>query len=150
MLLTSLIVVAVVIGLQTVGVVLMVAMLIGPAAAARQWTEPPEHDDRALAALFGALAGVAGAMLSVTQARLPTGPMIILALTVIVIVSLSFAPARGLVWDWRAGASASAPPPDADAGEPRGARGSSHELRTGDSPRPASSWPAPARCWGTS
>src|SRR5688572_15324146 len=37
-LLTSLIVVAVVIGLQTVGVVLMAAMLIGPAAAARQWT----------------------------------------------------------------------------------------------------------------
>ena len=51
-LLTSLIVVAVVIGLQTVGVVLMVAMLIGPAVAARQWT------DRlgvmlGLAALFG-------------------------------------------------------------------------------------------------
>jgi manganese/zinc/iron transport system permease protein len=38
-LLTSLVVVAIVIGLQTVGVVLMAAMLIGPAVAARQWTD---------------------------------------------------------------------------------------------------------------
>ena len=98
-LLTSLIVVAVVIGLQTVGVVLMAAMLIGPAAAARQWT------DRlgvmiVLSAAFGAMAGVTGALLSFTQQGLPTGPTIVLALTVIVVVSLAFAPARGLVWEW--------------------------------------------------
>ncbi len=98
-LLTSLIVVAVVIGLQTVGVVLMAAMLIGPAAAARQWS------DRlgaviVLSAAFGAVAGVTGALLSFTQEGLPTGPTIVLALTVIVFGSLAFAPARGLVWDW--------------------------------------------------
>jgi len=97
-LLTSLLVIAVMIGLQTVGVVLMAAMVIGPGAAARQWT------DRlsvmlALAALFGATAGVSGAVLSVTQSRLPTGPMIILCLTVIVVSSILFAPARGIVWD---------------------------------------------------
>ncbi len=97
-LLTFLIVVAVVIGLQTVGVVLMAAMLIGPAAAARQWT------DRlgtmiGLAALFGAASGVVGALLSVGQDGLPTGPTIILTLTLIVVASLGFAPARGLVWD---------------------------------------------------
>jgi manganese/zinc/iron transport system permease protein len=101
-LLTSLIVIAVTIGLQTVGVVLMAAMLIAPGAAARQWT------DRLapmllLSASFGALAGVAGALLSVTQARLPTGPMIIMAATAIVAVSLLLAPNRGLVWAaWRA------------------------------------------------
>ncbi len=98
-LLTGLIVVAVVIGLQTVGVVLMAAMLVGPAVAARQWT------DRlgvmiGLAALFGALSGVSGALLSVSDAHLPTGPMIILSLTAIVGGSLLFAPARGLVWEW--------------------------------------------------
>jgi manganese/zinc/iron transport system permease protein len=38
-LLTSLLVIAVMIGLQTVGVVLMAAMVIGPGAAARQWTD---------------------------------------------------------------------------------------------------------------
>ncbi|MCC6314458.1 MAG: metal ABC transporter permease [Thermomicrobiales bacterium] len=98
-LLTALIVMAVVIGLQTVGVVLMAAMLIGPAAAARQWT------DRlgvtiALAALFGSVSGVVGAMLSFFQRGLPTGPTIVLALTAIVVVSLAFGSARGIVWSW--------------------------------------------------
>ncbi len=97
--LTSLIVIAVVIGLQTVGVVLMAAMLVGPAVAARQWT------DRlgvmlVLAALVGAVSGVAGALISVTQTRLPTGPMVILSLTVIVYFSLGFAPAHGIVPEW--------------------------------------------------
>ena len=61
--LTTLLVIAIVIGLQTVGVVLMSAMIIAPPAAARQWT------DRLglmvmLSMLFGALAGVSGALLS--------------------------------------------------------------------------------------
>jgi manganese/zinc/iron transport system permease protein len=98
-LLTSLIVVAVVIGLQTVGVVLMAAMLIGPAAAARQWTNRLATMI-VLSATFGALAGVTGALLSFTQQGLPTGPTVVLALTVIVFASLAFAPARGMVWDW--------------------------------------------------
>ncbi len=120
-LLTSLIVVAVVIGLQTVGVVLMVAMLIGPAVAARQWTNQLSVM-LVLAGLIGALSGVAGAILSVTQSRLPTGPMIILSLTLIVIISLAFAPAHGLVWDWlrsrRQGRNLQPPPLNPLAGEP--------------------------------
>jgi manganese/zinc/iron transport system permease protein len=96
-LLTSSIVIAVVIGLQTVGVVLMAAMLIAPAAAARQWTNRLGVM-LALSALFGASAGVAGAMISVTARRVPTGPMIILCITAIV-VSILFAPERGIVWD---------------------------------------------------
>lgn len=95
-LLTSLLVVAVMIGLQTVGVVLMAAMVIGPGAAARQWTDRL-HLVLILSGLFGALAGVTGAVLSVQASRLPTGPMIILALTVIVLISLFFAPNRGIV-----------------------------------------------------
>ncbi|MBA2384772.1 MAG: metal ABC transporter permease [Actinobacteria bacterium] len=96
-LLTSLLVVAIVIGLQTVGVVLMAAMVIAPAAAARQWT------DRlalvaALAAGFGALAGVTGAVLSSEAERLPTGPTIVLCATALVLVSLLIAPRRGLAW----------------------------------------------------
>lgn len=97
-LLTSLIVIAVVIGLQTVGVVLMAAMLVGPAAAARQWTNRLSSM-LGLSALFGATAGVSGAMISVTASRLPTGPMVILCMTAIVAVSLLFAPERGIVWD---------------------------------------------------
>lgn len=97
--LTTLIVVAIVIGLQAVGVVLMSAMIVAPAAAARQWT------NRLgimviLAALFGALAGVTGATLSSTQTHLPTGPTIVVCVSAIVIFSLLFAPNRGLVWAW--------------------------------------------------
>ncbi len=97
--LTTLIVIAIVIGLQTVGVVLMSAMIVAPAAAARQWT------DRLgvmilLSSLFGALAGISGAVLSANVARLPTGPTIVLSVSVIVFVSLLFAPRRGIVWRW--------------------------------------------------
>lgn len=97
-LLTSLLVVAVMIGLQTVGVVLMAAMVIGPGAAARQWTDRL-HLMLILAAFFGALAGVTGAVISVQASRLPTGPMIILSLTVIVMVSVAFAPRHGIIPD---------------------------------------------------
>jgi manganese/zinc/iron transport system permease protein len=101
LLLTSVTVIAIVIGLQTVGVVLMAAMLVGPAVAARQWTSRL-HVMLAGAAVVGALSGVSGAVLSVSQSRLPTGPMIILSLTTLVVCSLLFAPERGLLWDrWR-------------------------------------------------
>lgn len=98
-LLITLIVVAVVIGLQTVGVVLMSAMIVAPAAAARQWT------DRlgvmvVLSAAFGALAGVSGALISSTATGLPTGPTIVLCISTIVVISLTLAPNRGLVWAW--------------------------------------------------
>jgi manganese/zinc/iron transport system permease protein len=98
-LLITLLVVAIVLGLQTVGVVLMSAMVVAPAAAARQWT------DRlgimvGLSAFFGALAGVSGAVISSTTARLPTGPTIVLCISAIVLVSLALAPNRGLVWRW--------------------------------------------------
>lgn len=97
--LTTLLVVAIVIGLQTVGVVLMSAVIVAPAAAARQWT------DRlgvmvALAAAFGALSGVSGAVVSGATANLPTGPTIVLCMGAIVIVSLLLAPNRGLLWRW--------------------------------------------------
>ena len=99
--LTSLLVVAVMIGLQTVGVVLMAAMIIGPATAARQWTDNLRNM-LILSGAFGGLAGVTGAVISVQASRLPTGPMIILALTVIVMVSLLFAPRYGLLANaWR-------------------------------------------------
>lgn len=96
-LLTGLLVIAIVIGLQTVGVVLMSAMLIAPAAAARQWTDRLATM-AVLAALFGALAGVSGAVLSSEAARLPTGPTIVLCATAVVVVSLLAAPRRGLLW----------------------------------------------------
>ena len=97
-LLTSLLVIAIVLGLQAVGAVLMSAMLVAPAVAARQWT------DRLrlmvfLAGCFGALAGVSGTIISSTASRIPTGPTIVLCATVVVGLSIAFAPNRGLVWE---------------------------------------------------
>lgn len=100
-LITVLLVLAIVIGLQAVGVVLMSAMVVAPAAAARQWTNRLGVMV-ALAACFGALAGVSGALISSTGAGLSTGPIIVLAITVIVIVSLLLAPNRGVLWRWLA------------------------------------------------
>ncbi|MDT7920635.1 MAG: iron chelate uptake ABC transporter family permease subunit [Meiothermus sp.] len=98
-LLTSLTVLAVMVGLQTVGVVLMAAMLIAPAAAARQWTDRLSSMI-GLSALFGALAGVSGALISASRENLPTGPLVVLTMSAILLFSLLLAPQRGLVWDW--------------------------------------------------
>jgi len=96
LLLSFLIVLAIIIGLQTVGVVLMSAMLIAPAVAARQWS------NRlwlmvVLAAGFGAASGVAGTLLSSAIPGLPTGPVIVVCVTAITIFSLLFAPDRGIL-----------------------------------------------------
>ncbi|MCA9860089.1 MAG: metal ABC transporter permease, partial [Thermomicrobiales bacterium] len=98
-LLTTLVVVAIVLGLQAVGVVLMSAMIVAPAAAARQWTNRLGVMVL-LSAFFGALAGVTGAALSATQRHLPTGPTIVVCVSAIVLISLLLAPNRGLVWAW--------------------------------------------------
>ena len=96
-LLTSLLVIAIVLGLQAVGAVLMSAMLVAPAVAARQWTDRLSVM-MLLAACFGALAGVSGTIISSSAARIPTGPTIVLCATVVVGFSIIFASNRGLLW----------------------------------------------------
>lgn len=98
-LLTSLIVVAIVLGLQLVGVVLMSALLVAPAAAARQWTNRLSTM-ALLAGTLGALAGVAGALISTSARGLSTGPVIVVVISLVVLVSLLLAPERGLIWTW--------------------------------------------------
>lgn len=99
LLLTTLLVASISLGLTAVGVVLMSAMVVAPPAAARQWT------DRlgvmvALAAAFGALSGVGGALASSAVPRLPAGPSIVVLASGVVFASLLFAPNRGLLWGW--------------------------------------------------
>ena len=96
-LLSTMTVLAVVTGLQTVGVILMSAMLVSPAVGARQWT------DRlslmvVLAGSFGGLSGLIGTLISSSVRSMPTGPAIVLVLSIFVLISLIFAPNRGLVW----------------------------------------------------
>lgn len=100
---------AVVIGIRSVGVILMSAMLIAPALAARQFTN---HFSRMffLSGLFGLISGFLGNYLSVQisenfreKISLPTGPMIVLSAGFIAIYALLFAPERGLIVRyWRA------------------------------------------------
>jgi len=94
--LTVMVATAIVVGLQMVGVVLMTALLVAPAAAARQWAGRLEVMVP-LAAIFGAVSGVVGALVSATGRGLATGPLVVLAATAILIVSLMAAPRRGLV-----------------------------------------------------
>lgn len=96
LIMTTLLVLSVVVGIQAVGVVLMAAMLITPAASARYWT------DRlgimlGLAATFGALSGIGGAFVSYVAPRMPTGPWIVMFATFFFVASLLFAPKRGVV-----------------------------------------------------
>jgi len=96
-LITFFIVLAIVLGLQTVGVVLMSAMLLAPAAAARQWTNSLSMMV-ILAAIFGAFSGVFGTAISASQNNLSTGPVIVLVAAVFVLVSFVFSPSRGLLF----------------------------------------------------
>lgn len=94
--LTSLIVLAVVIGIQAVGVVLMAAILITPAAAARFWTNKINVMIM-LASIFGAFSGLSGAYISYIAPAMPTGPWIVIVISTVAFISFFFAPKRGII-----------------------------------------------------
>lgn len=87
---------AVVVSLQAVGVVLVSALLITPAAAAFLLTDRM-HWMLGLAALFGMLSGAIGAFVSYLSNNLPTGPFIVLGATSIFLLALLLGPRHGLL-----------------------------------------------------
>jgi len=87
------------IGIQAVGAVLMAALLITPALAARFWTQSL-NTMLALAAFFGALAGYAGSFVSFSAPQMPTGPWIVVTATAIAGFSMVAAPRRGILARW--------------------------------------------------
>jgi manganese/zinc/iron transport system permease protein len=93
---TSLIVAAVVVGLQAVGVVLISALLIAPAASARQWTNT-FGTMILLAAMFGMIAGIGGALVSFLAPAMPTGPWVVVVISLIFLISVLISPRRGIV-----------------------------------------------------
>lgn len=96
LLMTGFLVVAVVVGLRTVGAILMVAMLVTPAVAARQFVSRLSVL-LPLAGVVGAFVGVTGALAS-ARAEIPTGPVIVLVGFAVVLVSILLAPGRGVAW----------------------------------------------------
>jgi manganese/zinc/iron transport system permease protein len=104
----ALVTATVIVGIRSVGVILMSAMLIAPAVAARQFT-----DRLSLLLLISGLIGLVSAFLgnyisveisqSMSQAyiggrvSLPTGPMIALTASFFCLCSLLLAPQRGLL-----------------------------------------------------
>jgi manganese/zinc/iron transport system permease protein len=97
--LTAMIALAVVTGLQMVGVVLMTAMVVAPGAAARQWCGSL-LGMVVMAAAFGATAGISGGLISALAPGLSTGPVVVLVAVSIALVSLLIAPRRGLIPQW--------------------------------------------------
>jgi manganese/zinc/iron transport system permease protein len=102
-----------ILGIRSVGLVLMSGMVIAPAVAARQFTNHL-HKMLMIGAFFGALSGVLGNIFSVygtialstekQNLTLPTGPMIVLVGGTIAFMALIFAPERGLLFrKWRVG-----------------------------------------------
>lgn len=85
-----------VIGLKVVGLILIVALLIIPAATARFWTNRT-GPMFAIAGAAGGAAGYLGSAISATAPALPTGPVIVLAAFALFAVSLLLAPRRGVL-----------------------------------------------------
>lgn len=90
------IVIATVIGVKAVGLVLMVAFVVTPPAAARQWTRTLPGMV-ALSAAFGAIGSGIGAYLSIVLGKVPTGPLIVLTLFAIFLLSLLLSPRRSII-----------------------------------------------------
>lgn len=96
----SLLIMTIIIGIQSVGAILISSLLIAPAVGARQWTNKL-GTMCILAGLFGTVSAMGGTIWSTTVQKLPTGPAIIVILSVIVLLSLIFAPNRGILWRFR-------------------------------------------------
>lgn len=95
-LLTGLLATAIVIGLQLVGVVLMAALVVAPAVAARQWTKD-FGSMFVLAGVFGMVAAVVGAVASAEVRGLATGPVVVLVATSLAFASVALAPRRSVM-----------------------------------------------------
>lgn len=83
-------------GIKIAGIILVVALLVIPAVAARFWTENAYHMVW-ISALIGAVSGVIGVILSAQAPDLPTGPLMVLCASFFFIISMLLAPARGIL-----------------------------------------------------
>ena len=95
----SLLIMTIIIGIQSVGAILISSLLIAPAVGARQWTNKL-GTMCILAGFFGMISAIGGTIWSTSIPKLPTGPAIIVILSILVLLSLIFAPNRGMLWQF--------------------------------------------------
>lgn len=92
-----LMILAVVIGIQAIGVVLMAALLITPGAAARFWTDRL-NPLLILAAFFSVLSGILGTYVSFVLPQMPTGPWVVVFLSLFALISFLISPKSGMLF----------------------------------------------------
>lgn len=97
--LMAMVVVITIVGLQAVGLILMIALLVIPPAAARFWTENLRTMTR-IAALLGGGSSFVGAILSASYPKLPAGATIVLVASATFVLSALFGLKRGVVLRW--------------------------------------------------
>ncbi|MEM0925441.1 MAG: iron chelate uptake ABC transporter family permease subunit [Planctomycetota bacterium] len=88
-----------IVGLQAVGIILMIALMVIPAAAARFWTDSLRKTTW-IASMLGTVGSALGAMVSALSPNLPSGAMIVLVCACFFFVSLFFGRKRGLLVRW--------------------------------------------------
>lgn len=89
-LLTLLIIITIIIGLQTVGAILMSAMLVTPAIGARMWVNSLSKMV-ILSAILGTTSAIFGTIISSTISNIPTGPAIVIVASIITMISINLA-----------------------------------------------------------
>nr|WP_156299065.1 metal ABC transporter permease [Streptobacillus canis] len=97
LLISVMIVINVIIGIQIAGVVLMTAMMVSPVVAAKQWSNKLSVVV-ILASFFGSISGFIGSVTSSLNTTLPTGPVIVVVLSLFVIFSMLFSVKKGLLY----------------------------------------------------
>ena len=95
--LIGLVVAATIVGLQAVGLILMIALLVVPAASARFWT----YDLNKLlivSGILGASSCAIGTLLSAAFDKMPSGATIVLVACAFFLLSFAFGLKRGVIW----------------------------------------------------
>jgi len=95
-LLLTLVTAVTVIGLQSVGLILVIAFLITPPTAARFWTQDL-MPMLLISAFIGGVSGWIGASLSALTPQLPAGAVIVIVAAMLFLISMLFAPVRGVI-----------------------------------------------------
>jgi manganese/iron transport system permease protein len=81
--------------MQAVGVILVIALLVGPALTAYLWVKEL-HQMMIVGAILGAIASLSGVYLSYYH-NLPSGPMIVLVSSSLFLLALLFSPSQGIL-----------------------------------------------------